>query len=46
MTKFNIVYSKESKQNLIEIKQYIKYNLYEPEIANKIINEIINEIKK
>ena len=44
MAKYNIEYSKESKQNLIEIKKYIKYNLQESEIAQKLISEIRNEI--
>ncbi len=44
MNKYNIEYSKESKQDLIGIKQYIKYNLQEPEIAQKLISKIRNEI--
>ena len=44
MAKYNIEYSKESKQDLIGIKQYIKYNLQEPETAQKLISEIRNEI--
>ena len=40
MRKYNIEYSKESKQDLIGIKQYIKYNLQEPEIAQKLITKI------
>ena len=42
--KYNIEYSKESKQDLIGIKQYIKYNLQEPEIAKKLISKIRKEI--
>lgn len=45
MKKYNIEYSKESKEDLIEIKQYIKYNLQEPETANKLISKIRNSIK-
>ena len=45
MKKYNIEYSKESKQDLIGIKQYIKYNLQEPEIAKKLISKIRKEIK-
>lgn len=48
MKKYNIEYSKESKQDLIGIKQYIKYNLQEPEIAQKLISKIrkkINSLK-
>ena len=44
MDKYNVEYSKESKQDLIEIKQYIKYNLQEPETAQRIISKIRNEI--
>ena len=44
MKKYNIEYSKESKQDLIGIKQYIKYNLQEPETANKLISKIRKEI--
>ena len=44
MEKYNIEYSKESKQDLIGIKQYIKYNLQESEIAEKLISKIRKEI--
>lgn len=44
MKKYIIEYSKESKQDLIGIKQYIKYNLQEPEIAQKLISKIRKEI--
>ena len=44
MKKYNIEYSKESKQDLIGIKQYIKYNLQEPEITKKLISKIRKEI--
>ena len=44
MEKYNIEYSKKSKQDLIGIKQYIKYNLQEPEIAKKLISKIRKEI--
>ena len=44
MKKYNIEYSKESKQDLIGIKQYIKYNLQETETANKLISKIRKEI--
>ena len=44
MKKYNIEYSKESKQDLIGIKQDIKYNLQEPETANKLISKIRKEI--
>jgi addiction module RelE/StbE family toxin len=44
VNKYIIEYSKEAKQDLIGIKQYIKYNLQEPEIAEKLISKIRNEI--
>lgn len=44
MRKYNIEYSKESKEDLIGIKQYIKYNLQEPETANKLISKIRKSI--
>lgn len=45
MKKYNIEYSKESKEDLIGIKQYIKYKLQEPETANKLISKIRKSIK-
>lgn len=44
MIKYNIEYSEESKQDLIEIKRYVKYNLQEPQIAQKLILKIRKEI--
>jgi len=44
LNKYNIEYSKESKQDLIDIKQYIKYHLQEPLIAQKLISKIKTEI--
>lgn len=46
MSKYKIEYSKDSKQDLIGIKQYIKYNLQEPKIAENLINKIREEINK
>ena len=46
MNQYNIRYSKEAKQDLINIKKYIKYNLQEPNIANKLITKIKKEIGK
>ena len=43
MKEYNIEYSKEAKQDLISIKQYIN-NLQEPEIAQKLIFKIRKEI--
>ena len=45
MKKYNIEYSKEAKEDLIGIKQYIKYNLQEPELANKLMSKIRMSIK-
>jgi addiction module RelE/StbE family toxin len=44
VNKYSIEYSKDAKQDLIYIKQYIKYNLQEPEIAQNLISKIRNEI--
>ena len=44
MSKYKIEYSKDSKQDLIGIKQYIKYNRQEPKIAENLINKIRVEI--
>lgn len=46
MSNYNIRYSKESKQDLVDIKKYIKYNLQEPNIADKLITKIRKEINK
>lgn len=45
MNKYTIEYSPESKQDLIEIKKYIKQNLQEPNIANKLIFKIKKAIE-
>jgi len=42
--KYNIEYSKESKEDLLGIKQYIKYNSQEPETAQKLIEKLRKEI--
>ena len=44
MNKYKIEYSKESGLDLIDIKKYIKYNLQEPESAEKLISKIRTEI--
>lgn len=46
MKKYNIKYSKDAKQDLIDIKRYIKYKLKEPNIADKLTNKISDEINK
>ena len=46
MSKYIVEYSKDSKQDLIDIKKYIKYNLQEPTIANNLITKIKKEIKE
>lgn len=43
---YEIKYSIEAKYDLIEIKKYIKYNLQEPAIAEKLINKIRNKINE
>lgn len=44
MSKYSIEYSKDVKQDLVDIKKYIKYNLQEPNTANKLITKIRKEI--
>ena len=44
MREYEKEYSKDSMQDLVEIKQYIKFKLQEPEIAQKIIWKIREEI--
>lgn len=46
MKEYNIEYSKESKQDLINIKTYIKYNLQELSIAQNLVYKIREEIDK
>ena len=46
MEKYNIQYSKDAKQDIIDIKKYIKYKLQEPNIAEKLINKIRTQIDK
>lgn len=46
MSQYIIEYSKDAKQDLINIKRYIKYNLQESNIANNLIAKIKNEIDK
>lgn len=46
MKKYNIEYSKDARQDLINIKKYIKYNLQEPNIAQKLIMKIKSEVEK
>ena len=45
MKTYSIIYSEEAKQDLIDIKSYIKYNLKEPKIAEKLISKIKNRKK-
>ncbi len=44
MKNYNIEYSEESRQDIINIKRYIKYNLQEPTTAQKLISKIKKEI--
>ncbi len=46
MKQYNIEYSKEARQDLIDIKRYIKYNLQEPTISQRLISKIKTEIDK
>lgn len=46
MEEYIIEYSKESKKDLIEIKDYLKNNLQEPKIAQNLVDKIISEIRK
>ena len=46
MNKYNIEYSKEAREDLVEIKRYMKYNIQEPETAQKLISKIRSEIDK
>lgn len=44
MGKYNIEYSKDSKEDLKGIAKYIKYDLQEPDISKKLIKKIRTEI--
>ena len=44
MSNYIIEYSKDAKQDLVDIKKYIKYNLNEPHAADKLIRKVKNEI--
>ena len=44
MNKYCIEYSKDAKQDLVDIKKYIKYNLNEPHTADKLIKKDKKEI--
>lgn len=46
MKTYKLLYSEEAKQDLINIKRYIKYNLKEPEIAEKLISKIKEKVGK
>lgn len=46
MNKYNIKYSRDAKQDLIEIKKYIKYTLQEPKTAQNLIKKIRKEIEE
>lgn len=45
MKKYSIEYSEEAKIDLIGIKKYIKYNLQEPNIAERLINKLTKAIE-
>lgn len=46
MNKYNIQFSKDARNDLLDIYSYIKYNLKEPNIAKKTIQKIKEEIYK
>ena len=46
MKQYNIEYSMEARQDLLDIKKYIKYNLEEANTAKKLISEIKTTIGK
>ena len=46
MNKYKIQFSKDARKDLIDTYSYIKYNLQEPAIANKLIAKIREEINK
>ena len=46
MNKYTVQFSKDAKDDLTDIYSYIKYNLQEPNIANKLIQKIKQEIHK
>lgn len=46
MNKYKTQFSKDARNDLIDIYSYIKYNLQEPDIANKLKKKIKQEIYK
>lgn len=46
MSKYNIEFSKDARNDLINIKNHIKYNLKEPNIARKLNKKIKEKIYK
>ena len=46
MEKYEIKFSKDSRNDYFDIIRYIKYNLVEPDIANNYAKMIKGEIKK
>lgn len=46
MNKYKIQFSKDARKDLIDTYSYIKYNLQEPAIAEKLIAKIREEINK
>jgi len=44
LNKYKLEFSKEAKKDLIDIVNYLKYNLQEPNIAKKLHNKIKNAI--
>lgn len=46
MKQYDIEYSEEARQDLIDIKRYIKYNLQEEMTSQKLISKIRTKIDK
>ena len=46
MSKYKIQFSKDARDDLIDIYSYIKYNLQEPIIAKKLVKKLREEIYK
>ena len=46
MNKYKIQFSKDARKDLFDIYSYIKYSLQEPNIANKLVKKIREEIYK
>lgn len=43
-SQWNIVYSNQARSDLLQIDHYIRYNLFSPQSAKRLINRIMNMI--